>query len=142
GRQAGVLFAASYNTDASSVAFGSTHGVRRFCTMTTAEATVIAIHGEDSGYATDISRRGVDVLALGNQAIEKATLLANFREEIQSGPCDAILEPPAIAEVLEWMNMVTFSGQSFEDGSSFFVGNLGKPVVGKNVTLFDDAIDT
>jgi PmbA protein len=141
GREAGVHFAGSYGTDTSSVACGNTHGVRRYCTMTVSEATVIAIRGDESGYATDIARGGIDILALGAEAIEKATLLGGSHEKIANGKYDTILEPAAIAEVMDWMNMITFSGQSFEDGSSFFVGNIGKQVASKNFTLADDAID-
>ena len=49
-------FAGSYSTSASSIACGNTHDVRRYATMTVAEATVIAIRGDDSGYATAIAR--------------------------------------------------------------------------------------
>ncbi len=141
GREAGVHFAGSYATSASSAACGNTHGVRRYCTMTVAEATAIAIRGEESGYATAIDRRAVDLQALGEEAIEIATLCSGRHEALEPGAYDVILEPPAIAEVMEWMNMITFSGQSFEDGSSFFVGNIGKQVVGSNFTLADDALD-
>ena len=141
GREAGVHFAGSYGTDTSSVACGNSHGVRRHCTFTVGEATVIAIRGEESGYATDISRRGIDVQILGEEATQKATLRSGIHEKIESGNYDAIVEPAAIAEVLEWMNMISFSGQSYEDGSSFFVDHLGKRVVGTNFTLTDDAID-
>ncbi|HEY8182241.1 MAG TPA: metallopeptidase TldD-related protein [Thermoanaerobaculia bacterium] len=141
GREAGAHFAGSYGTDASSVACANTHGVRRYCTMTVSEATAIAIRGEDSGYATDIARGGIDILALGAEAIEKATMLGGVNAKIETGKCDAIIEPAAIAEVMDWMNMITFSGQSFEDGSSFLVGNIGKPVGAKNFTVADDAID-
>jgi PmbA protein len=141
GREAGAHFAGSYGTDASSVACANTHGVRRYCTMTVSEATVIAIRGEDSGYATDIARGGIDILALGAEAIEKATMLGGVNAKIETGKYDAIIEPAAIAEVMDWMNMITFSGQSFEDGSSFLVGNIGKQIAAKNFTVADDAID-
>lgn len=141
GRARGMHFAGSFSTAASSVACANTHGVRRFCTVTAADATVIAMHGQESGYATAIDRRPVDVIALGEEAMSKAALRGGVNEQIDGQPYDVILEPPAIAEVLEWMNMIAFSGQSFEDGSSFFVGNVGKKVVGSNVTITDDALD-
>ncbi|HJT16508.1 MAG TPA: metallopeptidase TldD-related protein, partial [Thermoanaerobaculia bacterium] len=134
-------FAGSYSTAISSVACGNTHGVRRYATTNVAEATVIAIRGEESGYATAIARDAIDVIALGDEAMQKATLRAGRRETIEPGAYDVILEPPAIAEVLEWLEMIAFSGQSFEDGSSFFVDNLGKPLLSKNLTIADDAID-
>ena len=138
-----VQFAGSYATGIASVAVGNTHGVRRFATMTDAEATVIAIGETGSGYATRRARNAadVDLAALGDEATMKATLAADATEDLAPGAYDVILEPPALAEVFEWMNMIAFTGQSFEDGSSFFVGNLGKPVLGTNFTLVDDAVD-
>jgi predicted Zn-dependent protease len=138
-----LLFAGAYATGAASVACGNTHGVRRFARMTHADATVIALGPKTSGYATRRERRvaALDVPALGDEAILKATLASDRLEDIPPGAYDVILEPPALAEVFDWMNMITFSGQSYEDGSSFFVGHLGKQVVGNNVTLIDDAVD-
>jgi predicted Zn-dependent protease len=143
GRDAGVHFAGSYATGGSSVACANTHGVRRYATMSAAEATVIAIRDGDSGYATSIARHfdDVDVLALGDEATFKATLRAGVGEDLSPGAFDVILEPPAISEVLEWLNMIAFSGQTFDDGSSFFFGHLGEKLLGDNFTLADDATD-
>jgi predicted Zn-dependent protease len=137
-----VLFAGSYTTAATSVACGNTHGVRRYARMTHVDATAIAIGNAGSGYATRCGRRAseVDIAELGNEAILKATLAADRIEDLSPGAYDVILEPPALAEVFEWMNMIAFTGQSFEDGSSFFVGNLGKQVLGENFTLVDDSL--
>jgi predicted Zn-dependent protease len=143
GRDAGVHFAGSYATGGSSVACANTHGVRRYATMSSADATVIAIRGGDSGYATSLARHfdDVDVLALGEEATFKATLKAGVADDLQPGAFDVILEPPALSEVLEWLNMIAFSGTSFDDGSSFFVGHLGDKLLGDNFTLVDDSID-
>src|SRR5260370_31968106 len=111
--------------------------------MTAAEASVIAIKGAVSGYATSLSRRcdDVNIVALGEEAIDKATRCAGSVKDLEPGAFDVILEPPALAEVLEWMNMIAMTGQSFDDGSSFFVGNIGKQLLGANFTLADDAVD-
>ena len=101
---------------------------------------MIALHNSESGYATEIRRGLIDIVALGDEATYKATLCNDRIEDIEPGAFDVILEPPAIAEVVEWMNMITFSGQSIDDGSSFFVGNTGKHVLGSNFTLSDDAL--
>lgn len=143
GREAGVEFAGAYATAFSSVACGNTHGVRRYAQTTHADATVIAISPGESGYATR-RERGVgrlDVRALGDEATLKATLRAGHREDLEPGPYDVILEPPALAEVFDWMNMIAFSGQAYEDASSFFVGHLGERVLGENFTLLDDSLD-
>ena len=137
-----VQFAGAYATGSASVACGNTHGVRRYARMTDADATVIAIGRDGSGYATCRERTAsrVDVAALGEEATTKATLLAGRTEDLAPGAYDVILEPPALAEVFDWMNMIAFTGQSYEDGSSFFVGNLGKQILGENFTLVDDAL--
>jgi PmbA protein len=141
GAAAKIELAGSYSTGSASVACANTHGIRRDARMTHADATVIAIGAAGSGYATGRHRRSsdLDIEALGEEAIVKATLASDRLEDLEPGTYDVILEPPALAEVFEWMNMIAFTGQSFEDGSSFFVGNVGKQVVGDNFTLADDA---
>lgn len=143
GRDAAVQFAGSYTTLGATVALANTHGVRRFCELTFADASVIALHARGSGFATRCSRNAddIDVLSLGTEATMKATLRNDRIEDIEPGAFDVILEPPALAEVFEWMNMIAFTGQSYEEGSSFFVGKLGERVVGENFTLADDALD-
>ncbi|MDQ3279978.1 MAG: TldD/PmbA family protein [Acidobacteriota bacterium] len=141
GAKANVTFAGAYATGAVSVAVGNTHGVRRYARMTFADTTAIAIGERGSGYATLRERRAADVdtAALGDEATLKATLASDRIEDLAPGAYDVILEPPALAEVFDWMNMIAFTGQSFEDGSSFFVGNIGKRILGENFTLVDDS---
>ncbi len=143
GARAGVRFAGNFSTAVTSAAAGNSHGVRRETRYTTADALVIALGEKHSGYATRTSRRvsGVDVRALGREATEKATLLAGTDAALPPGDYPVILEPAALAEAFEWMNMISLSGQSYEDGSSFFVGHLGEVVLGDNVTFTDDALD-
>jgi predicted Zn-dependent protease len=141
-RGAALQFAGAYATGAASIACGNTHGVCRFARMTFADATVIAIGTHGSGYATQRERRAsdVDVLALGQEATLKATLASESIEDLAPGAYDVILEPPALGEVFDWMNMIAFTGQSYEDGSSFFVGHLGTRILGENFTVIDDAL--
>lgn len=143
GREHHVHFAGSYSTSLASVACANSRGVRRYAPLTAADSTVIAIHDAGSGYATRCARsaREIDVEALGEEATAKATLRNDHIEDIEPGPFDVILEPPALAEVFEWMTMIAFTGQSYEDGSSFLVDNLGKRIVGENFTVADDATD-
>jgi predicted Zn-dependent protease len=143
GRAREISFAGAYATAAMSVACGNSHGVRRWCRITSADATVIAMNGTASGYATCCGRSADDVAItrLGEEATEKAKLAADRPAAFQPGAYDVILEPAAVAEVLDWMNMITFCGQAFEDGSSFFVGNVGRPMLSESLSIADDAAD-
>lgn len=143
GRERGVDFAGSWSTGVASVATANTHGVRRYCRMTSSDATVIAINGSASGYATRCARAAgeVDILSLGEEATFKATLLVDHPEDLQPGAYDVILEPPALGEVFEWMNIIAFDGQAYDDGSSFLVGRLGERVLSESFTVADDGVD-
>jgi PmbA protein len=141
GAKLAVNFAGSYTTAVLHVACANTHGVRRYCPLTSSDATVIGLAGKDSGYATRAGRSTIDVRILGQGAIAKAMVRSGTIEDIAAGEFDVILEPPAIAEVLDWMNMIAFSGQAFEDGSSFFVDNIGKKVLSEKLTIADDSVD-
>jgi len=143
GRKHGIQFAGAYLTSRASVACGNTHGIRRYAPLTFADATVIALHARGSGYATRCGRHAsdVDVLALGEEATMKATLRLDNIEDVDPGAFDVILEPPALAEVFEWMTMIAFTGQAYEDGSSFLVDRLGQRVTGAGFTVADDAAD-
>lgn len=143
GRSRGVTFAGSWSTATASVATANTHGVKRYARMTSSDATVIALNGGASGYATRCARSAndVDILGLGDEATTKATLLVEKPEDLPPGAYDVILEPPALSEVFEWLNMITFSGQSYDDGTSFLAGRLGEQLLGANVTISDDAED-
>lgn len=143
GARVGVAFAGNFSTGVTTAAAGNSHGVRHEARTTSADALVIALGAKYSGYATRCSRRvaGVDLRSLGAEAIEKATLLAGTEETLPPGEYTVILEPAALAEAFEWMNMISLSGQAYEDGSSFFVGKLGEKLLGENVTLTDDALD-
>lgn len=138
-----LQFAGAYSTGGASVACGNSHGIRRYARATHCDATVIAIGDKASGYATQREQRAgrLDLAALGDEAMLKATLAAGRTEDLQPGTYDVILEPPCLAEVFDWMNMIAFTGQSFDDGSSFFVGNLGKRILGDAFTLLDDSTD-
>ena len=143
GEKQGVQFAGSFTTAAISVACANSHGVQRYCRATSADATVIALGAKGSGYATACGRSAadVDIAALGDEATAKATLCAGSSVDLDPGAYDMIIEPAAIAEVLDWMNLITFSGQSFEDQSSFFVGNIGQLRLSPSLTLTDDSLD-
>src|SRR5436190_1618519 len=81
GVRANVTFAGAYATGAASVWCGNTHGVRRFARMTHADATVIAVGANASGYATARERRtsSVDVGMLGDEATLEAKLESHAR---------------------------------------------------------------
>jgi predicted Zn-dependent protease len=113
GRANATRFAGTYTTINGALATGNSHGIRRLARFTTADALLIAMRKERSGYATQIARRAaqLDVEALAREATEKATLFADAETELEPGEYDVILEPAALAEIFEWLSMIAFSGR-------------------------------
>jgi predicted Zn-dependent protease len=54
---------------------------------------------------------------------------------------DVILEPAATSEWLDFLSYTGFNGLSYLEEESFLCGNIGKPVMGENVTIWDDGTD-
>lgn len=143
GRGAGVDFAGVYTSVSAIVAAGNSHMIRQAAPLTLCDASVIALRGRESGFATSASRRAssIDLAMLGEEATAKARLLEERKQLLPPGRYDVILEPPALAEVFEWMNTITFSGNAWEDGSSFFAGQSGVRLLDPSMTLIDDPVD-
>lgn len=144
GSRAGITLAGSASSGSIAIATGNSRGVRRYAAATQADASFIAIGEEGtSGYATGVARQvgSLDLPGLAAEATGRATLLRGIERTIEPGPLAAIVEPPAIAEVFEWMNMVALSGQAYEDGSSFLSGRLGELLLSERCTVTDDPLD-
>ncbi|HVR44398.1 MAG TPA: TldD/PmbA family protein [Thermoanaerobaculia bacterium] len=143
GRARAIRFAGAFSTGRAALAVGNTWGVRQSAAFTSAEASMIALSGAASGFATALARRrsAIDLPLLADEAAGRATLLRDAEQSLDPGEYTVILEPPALVEIFEWMNTITFSGRAWEDGSSFFVGNLGCRILSPSFTLADDALD-
>lgn len=130
-------------TTSSTLLAASSAGMRRSTAFTRADAQIIAVRGENSGYAT---RAGTDldmleVPTLASDALARATLLAGDEAPLPDGAYDVVLEPPAVAEILEWMSMIAFTGRSIEDESSLLAGRIGTPVWGERISIVNDPVD-
>ena len=138
-----VTFAGSLADSSVAIATGNSNGVRRFAAITQCEASFIAAKAGHSGHATQAARRmsQLDLPRLSTEAVERSERFSLMPREYEGGPCVAIIEPAGIAELFEWMNMIAFSGQSYEEGSSLLHGKLGEQIFGTNVSIVDDALD-
>ncbi|HXI11575.1 MAG TPA: TldD/PmbA family protein [Thermoanaerobaculia bacterium] len=142
-RSKNISFAGSLTDSCIAIATGNSSGVRRYAATTQCDASFIAVSGSNSGHATQTARRigDLDLVQLSSEAVERAGRFSDRPRQFEGGPCVAIVEPAGIADLFEWINMITFSGQSFEEGSSLMHGKLGEQIFGSNVTIVDDAAD-
>jgi PmbA protein len=101
-------------------------------------ANVKMTAGDSTGFAERYGNdaRVLDGAALGARAARKARASAG-PIAVEPGEWTVILEPPAFGELVHFLGS-HFSAQSYDEGSSFLSGRLGKRVMGAGVTLRDD----
>jgi predicted Zn-dependent protease len=80
--------------------------------------------------------RAFDPLALAKTASEKAARAQN-PAELAPGRYTVILEPAAVLDLVGFL-FYDFSATAIQDQRSCFSGRLGKPLLGKNITITDD----
>lgn len=122
-------------------AVATSRGARRAHRFTAARLDVIASHATASGrasrYAAALAPVDGAAAALADDAAARA-LRGRDPIELEPGAYDVILEPPAVAELLEWLALTSLGARSVEDGSSCLAGRAGERLTGE-VTLYDDA---
>lgn len=110
--------------------------------LTTAARVVALVHGGGSGYgeAHNLEIESIDAEAIARTAVAKAR---SSVEPIGLGPGDyqVVLEPCAVANVVQFLCMLGFGARAMREGTSFVSGKLGRRILGANVTLVDDARD-
>jgi predicted Zn-dependent protease len=133
---------------AGSQAVATTRGLFAYGSSTRAAltTTVRTPDGTGSGWAgTGVSDwREVDPAALGETAIEKARL-SRDPVEVEPGPWTVILEPTAVANLVQRLAF-SLNARAADEGRSFFSrpggGNrMGERVVDERVTLRSDPTD-
>ena len=125
-------------------------GPRRVAVL--ADRTSSGCHHEVSETTVSVSWRrndassycvwhGRDAEALDAGALFRTPLEALERGRTQGDPplgrVDVVLAPPAVAELLEWLAMASFSGRTFVDGSSCLHERQGQMLMSPQITLRD-----
>jgi predicted Zn-dependent protease len=122
-------------------AVATSAGARRECRGTSARLDVIASDDRSSArtsqYAVTLDL--IRARELASSAVERA-LRGRTTVEVAPGAFDVILEPPAVAELLEWLALTGLGANTLEDGSSCLAGKRGQSITGEKITITDDAL--
>ena len=100
------------------------------CLVDTGEATG---WGDDSSYRLD----RVDAVAAARRALDKARRGAGATDA-PAGRYQVVLEPAAVATMLEYLSYCGMGAKQFIDGESFLVGKIGRHLTAPEITLADD----
>jgi PmbA protein len=134
--------AGAFSTGESELAILNSNGVSCYQPVSSAYINITAMSDNSSGYADGLSRNvdDLDIESLTETAIQKC-LDSKNPQGLEPGEYTVILEPKAIAELLEWMNYIGFGAKSYQDGTSFLSGKIGQKIMGENVSIYDDGND-
>jgi PmbA protein len=134
----GQTAAGIFSTGLSQSVLANSHGLFAYYEQTRAEFSVTCIDGGATGWAKanfgDV--RQIDPEALARRASQKA---ADSREprEIPPGHYTVILEPAAVLDLVGFL-FYDFAATAVEDQRSCFTDRLGKPLLGRHTTIWDD----
>jgi PmbA protein len=96
-----------------------------------------------SGYSRFASRNieEMDIQAIGREAVEMCLANRGARP-IEPGNYEVVLNPYAVNDLLISMASIGLNALALQEQRSFMCNQLGKQLLGENVTIWDDGLDT
>ena len=145
--KAGLVSAGSLETRVTTQGVVTTRGLTRTHTGTLASLKLWALEtpgaGGAAGFGVEAHRdlAAIELDPLVERAIRFCKMGKN-PELLDAGVYDVVLEPPAVAELLEWLSCIGFSAPEYEQGTSPLAGRIGERVTGEAITIVEDPLDS
>jgi len=141
--RAGWTAAGSCAAGETTVAVATTAGAARVHRYTRARFDLIAGDGRIAGRRSRDGRAWSAVSAGHDALVDDAVARASRGRDpapLVPGEYDVVLEPHAVAELVEWLALTSLGARTIEDGSSALAGRIGEPLTGPALTVYDDAL--
>ncbi len=145
-RDAGLVSAGMLETTRASHAVATTHGCARSHDASVAAFRVWALEtpgaGGAAGYGGGV-HRDLRELRLDEETARAIRVCKASHDPVslEEGSYDVVMEPEAIAELLEWLAMIALAAPEVEQGTSPFAGRLGQPITGERIDLAENPVD-
>lgn len=138
----GATLAGSMVTGEDEFAVANSAGVSSYAASTVAGAKLVTMYRKLSGYASGTHR---DVDRLDLKRLLRRSLTQSLREEepvtLPLGTYEVILEPEAVAELVNWLGYTAFGAKSVQERTSCLAGRMGERLIDPQITIFDDGND-
>lgn len=136
----GLIASGAFSTGVSGVGIGNSNGLFAYEQRTHSDLLTVMTGETSSGYAqcTSMNVAEIDGEAAGREAIDRA-LRGKNPIDVEPGTYAVVLEEYAVAEMLDYLSYVAFSGLAFAEHRSLFADHLGEQLFGANITLIDDS---
>ena len=131
-----------FTSAASELAIASSTGLTVEQRMTDATALVVAAAEGCSGYAEHTAWRAaeIDAAAVAREATEKAQRTKDAGT-IEPGVYRAVLEPYAVADLLDYFSHDSLGALGLLEERSYFSGRIGERILDEKITIRDDPLD-
>jgi predicted Zn-dependent protease len=131
-----------FTSGVAELAVASSTGLSVEQRMTDATALVVAADEGRSGYAEQTAWRAgeLDPAAVARAAVEKAQRTKGATE-IEPGVYRAVLEPYAVADLLEYFAHDSFGALGLLEERSYLSGRMGDRIFDEKVSIADDSLD-
>lgn len=141
-RGASAQLAGSLATGEDEMAVVNSSGVAAYAASTVSGAKLVTMYRKLSGYASGVCR-DFDRLNLEEvlQRSLKQSLHAGEPVKLPLGSYEVILEPEAVAELVNWLGYIAFGAKSFQEHTSFLSGRIGELLLDSQMTIYDDGTD-
>jgi len=120
----------------------SSRGVAVAASHTRATMHAVVTCEDGSGYAEACGRSvgEIDAARIGRTAARMAAASRQPRA-LEPGRYDVVLEPAAVAEWVQMLAYLAFSGKLYDEGQSPLCGKMGTRVTGEAITIRDNPRD-
>jgi PmbA protein len=131
--------AGALRTGGTELLVATTAGQRAYAPGSQATLNLVVTGPTSSGYAEAGGRDlgAVDAAAAARTAVGKVHAGAD-PIDADPGVWQVVLEPPAVASLVEFLAYVGFGGRDFLENRSFAAGRLGERLLDPRVTIVDD----
>ncbi len=121
-------------------AVANSNGVWSFQQGKSASLSTILTGSKGSGFSSHSAKGGrkIDAAKVAKQAVEKATV--GELMDIDAGEYEVILEPPAVAELMDFYSWLGPNARIYHEDVSFYQGNVGKKLLHPSLTIHDDPL--
>jgi len=142
-RGKGLLASGTYSAVVRENVVANTLGTRAYNVSTEGFFRTIVESGTNTGYADRLARdvRDIDYGQVAEEAVERA-IRFNEPVDIVPGRYDTIFLEYALSDLVRFLGYVAFGAAAKQRGTSFMATKTGHKVMGDNITIWDDGLDT
>lgn len=128
-----------YETSAHAYGVFSSTGIDCFDAFSRCTTSCLVDLGDGTGWGEASSYRSsdVDVSAAARRAVAKAQ--AGAGADAEPGTYEVVLEPSAVATLVDYLSFAGFGAKQMIEGESFFASKRGAEVAGPQITIADDS---